>query len=149
MKEKTDPLLRKLPEDAYWYPPENKNCYISITVRPDKHFIDYSVTYLFDPKGELVNVQPFGGSSGMTCNGQEKKKADYFEKLLAQKRATDLSLPRPLKNPKEPILLVNFCTVHFYERFQDDPVKPLAYRTWVFDQNGNIVEYSEIQRHKH
>ena len=147
MKEKADSLLRKLPKDAYWYPLEIKNCYVLITVRPNKNFIDYSVTYLFDPKGELVNVQPLGGASGMTCNGREKNGTDYFETLLAQRRATDLSLPRPLKNPKKTYALVFFCNVHFTETFQDDPAKPLLHRRWVFDQNGNIVEYSDVKRY--
>ena len=147
LKQKSDPLLPKLPQDASFDTTTTKNCYVTVTVMPVKSNYEYWLNYQFDPNSELVNVVPSAGPDVMTCNDNTKKSVEYFAELLAQKRAKDLGLPSAFKNPKKPSLLIFFCNVHYFETAQDDISKPLIYRKWIFDRNGNIVEYGEVKRY--
>lgn len=146
-KQLSDPLLYKLRADAYFYAPAEKNCYVTVKVRPAKDYYEYWINYLFDPKGELVNIEPSSGPDLMTCNNDKKRNVGYFSEVLAKKRAENPSFPSAMKNPKKPYLFKFFCNMDYVETAQDDKSKPLLYRTWVFDKNDNIVEYRDIQRY--
>lgn len=61
-KQKADLLLNKLSADAYFYTQVVKNCYVKVVVNSNKNNSEYWLNYLFDPNGELVNIEPSSGS---------------------------------------------------------------------------------------
>jgi hypothetical protein len=144
-REKVDPLLQKMPKNPIFAKPEFENCYVKLMmmIPADSEYFRF---YLFDSKGELVNVRPSAGPNIMTCNDSVKKNVDYFNKLLEKKRKENKNLPPALAFPKRVHLFIANCLIIFTEHYQDDPKKPLLLREWVFDHNENIFKYGKVER---
>ena len=149
-KENAGVLVIKKSKNANFSPPQINNCYVTVNISmPNGNVVDNEyggVDYLFDPRGELVDARPYSGPNIMQCNAIVKKETSYFASLLVLKRKENANLPRIEKLPVRYTHIVKRCTIHLAEIFQDDPQKPSVSRTWFFDHNGNIIEFTELKR---